>query len=485
MARPVTHWIWATAVCVLLALWVYSRASEPFELPETTGSAATPEEAQPAPKKPLTPQEIEAKYADDDKLMEAQAKALSKARAPYTAGPRIDAEAPRFWVGSAFNRANDDMVRYPEEWTFVRNNAGMFVHPMGWKFLNDAGRRFPELVKQFRKPWFTYLENLNAITDPERHVLYRYDIVKKVNPAMECAGVYIYVANSMLCDETLHAAERMKKYTAKAREMGIPVYLIVTPMDQKYFDKYLAPFEGQDLWVWFAKYTGATGVAIDYPIGHFSTKKPTKWFADPQKGRTLAIKMAQTTQAAGLKFIWVLNGFVPRNYTLANVRNFVQDLRDVGVFPDWWLVDQFRGQEFPGTPECTRSVTGQAMALMIMDRPLDGKRPKAAWTRAPGTFAPDCPTPRPEGELTLKDSLTRIIADRTKAPAAAVTTKEAAAVTKAAAAAAKAAVTAAAVVTTKPAAAVTKAALTKAAAAVTKSPRLSKPALTKAVQRKT
>jgi len=389
-------WLWASLVFVLLTGWLLSRATETFD-------AAVPEEAQPAAASAASPGDLAAKYADEDRVAEIHKKYNDKPREPYTAAKDLD-KAPRFWIGSAFDRANHDFVTYPDEWTFVRRNAGMFVHPMGWTFLTQTGRRQAKLVGSFRKPWFTYLENINAAVNPDRPVLYHYDQVKKINPAMQCAGVYVYVTNSMLLNETKYAAERFRKYTAKLRELGIPYFLICTPMDDDYLDKYLAPYEGEPLWTWFCKYTGASALAIDYPIGHYNMTRPNQFVRDPEKARQLAIKMAQTTQAAGLKFIWVLNGYVPKPYTLAEVRQFVLDLRKVQVFPDWWLVDQFREEEFPGTPECGKSVSGQLKALMVMDRPLDGPRPKVQYTRPPTALSlgPDCPTPRPEGLVTVK-----------------------------------------------------------------------------------
>lgn len=295
-------------------------------------------------------------YALNPDIRAAQEPALLQSRS-YPEASQL-AKAPRHFVGSAFPRANDDMVNNPGDWKTVQARCGMFLHPMGWAHLKSK-KREKELPALFPLKWFSLVENINTYNNPKKTIFYNYDQLKAADPAMKCAAVYCYMGSKQLHADTEKVAENFKKFTAPARQLGIPVFFFFTPMSPRgdNYKNYITPFkDNKPVWIWFAEYTGASGVAIDYPSGHWLS--PRK---DWDKFRDLAVKIAKTTKAAGLKFIWCLDGFTK---TVEDTRTFASQIKARGVVPDIWLVDQFEKKEHVGTPETQATVTGQAKALL-------------------------------------------------------------------------------------------------------------------------
>lgn len=295
-------------------------------------------------------------YGLNPDIRAAQEPALLEARS-YPEAAELH-KAPRHFVGSAFPRANDDMVDNPGDWKTVQQKCGMFLHPMGWHHLKSK-KRERELPALFPLKWFSLVENINTYNHPKKTIFFNYDQLKKVDPAFKCSAIYCYIGSEQLNRDTEKAAEMFKQFTAPAKKLGIPIFFFFTPLSTRkpeIYEKLSKPFLGKPLWIWFAQYAGASGIAIDFPSGH--------WLAGGKawdKYRDLAVSIAKTTKAAGLKFIWCLDGFTK---TLEDTRTFATQVKARGVVPDVWLIDQFENKNHVGTPETQATVTGQAKVVL-------------------------------------------------------------------------------------------------------------------------
>lgn len=327
-----------------------------------------------------------------------------KPKHPYTERPRLK-YAPRYFVGSYNRLANKDMAVKPTEWETVRAKAGMFVHPMGFYEMKNASaertpgkvlkrglactskcNRVKELFDNYKTKWFTCVQNIMDHADLDRSIFRTYDEVKDYdketkktdpNKYMRCAGIYVYIADLMFFGHTEKTAEMFKNFVAPAVKIGIPIYFFFTPInvsDTRLLRFLRKPIQGMPAWIWFAKYVGASGISLDYPIDHYvlgmqliknDIKKNRSQLGGAHgEYMRMAHVIAKTTQAAGLKLVWCLNNC----QSLQDVTDMATHLRDVaGVRPDQWLIDHFSNGKFPGTPETAPSVTGIAKQL------IDGK----------------------------------------------------------------------------------------------------------------
>ena len=273
---------------------------------------------------------------------------------------RPAAAAPRYYVGSAYAKAVADMMSRPGEWKTVRSVAGLFVHPMGFRPLGD---RAADLMRLFKHKSFVIEESISAAYEARpRHLLDNYIAVMENGPEWTCRGIFLYVESPRFYDFEALAA-RYRQFIRPARDMGIPVYLFFMTLDvwnpanlgmlNKTYDG------GKPMWVHFAKIVGASGVALDYPSWHWLEPAESVW--QPEVYRQLAVRVFNTTKAAGLQFAWCLNGYCK---SLDEVDATARQLLARGVRPDTWLVDHFHDDTHPGTPETRPTVTGQALALI-------------------------------------------------------------------------------------------------------------------------
>lgn len=297
-------------------------------------------------------------YGPNPDIRAAQQPVLSRVR-EYPEAARLS-KAPRYFVGSAFARANDDLVDWPGEWKTVRERFGMFLHPMGWAHLKIR-KRESELPALFPLKWFSLVENVNTYNNPKKTIFYNYDQLKEIDPGFQCSSIYCYVGSEQLNRDTEKVAEMFRKFTEPARKIGIPIFFFFTPLSTrkpKIYEKLSRPFSnGQPLWIWFAKYAGASGIAIDFPSGH--------WMGGGEnwdKYRDLAVNIAETTKGEGLTFAWCFDGFTK---TVEDTRAAAAQIAKRGVVPDVWLIDHFENKDLPGTPETEGgTVTGQARAVL-------------------------------------------------------------------------------------------------------------------------
>lgn len=272
---------------------------------------------------------------------------------------------PRYYVGSAYARANNDMITKPGEWETVRNVAGMYVHPVGFRPLQERGA---DLMARFKNKSFIIEESIGAaFEDRPRHLLDHYFFVmRQGGPEWKCRGIFLYVESRRFYDfdRTLQA---YRDFVRPAREMGIPVFLffmlldVWNPRNLETMNRTYAG--GVPMWVYFAREVGATGVALDYPSWHWLESAAAAW--KPEVYRELAVRVFKTCRAAKLLFAWVLNGYCK---SLNEVDLVARQLLARGVRPDLWVVDHFHEREHPGTPETQPTVTGQALALIRKKR---------------------------------------------------------------------------------------------------------------------
>lgn len=297
-------------------------------------------------------------YGANPDIRAAQEPELRKPR-EYPEAAQLS-KAPRHFVGSAFGRANDDLVDRPGQWTTVRERFGMFLHPMGWAHLK-RNKRESQLPALFPLKWFSLVENVNSYNNPKKTIFYNYDQLKKIDPEFKCSSIYCYVGSEQLNQDTEKVADMFRKFTEPARELGIPIVFFFTPLSTRkpeIYEKLSRPFaNGQPLWLWFAQRAGASGIAIDFPSGHWMGGGK-KW----DKYRDLAIDIAKTTRGAGLTFTWCFDGFTK---TVQDTRAAAAQIAERGVVPDVWLIDHFENEDLPGVPDNEgRTVTGQARAVM-------------------------------------------------------------------------------------------------------------------------
>ena len=307
-------------------------------------------------------------------------------RAPLRAGEpvKLPSQTPTVFVGGAYARAMDDMRTKPHEWEQVRRQAGFYMHPMGyipWIQSRDDKGRGAEFQKHFTHKTFVIEESIGAAYSPTRHALdHYYNMARHGEPGWTCAGYFLYVENEKIYEQGLEAV--IKKYydfTRPLITMGIPVYLFFTPLNVK--DPRVKPlfdrkYKGKRMWIYFAKKVGASGVALDFPHGYWLDRK-AEW--GPAWYKKLAISVAKTSQAEGLKFAWCLDG--KSHGPMSDVKKFMKELMDdENIFPDLWLVDHFNDDKVPGTPETGHTVTG--MALTVIEELKRRKRPLMAKTTA-------------------------------------------------------------------------------------------------------
>ena len=76
--------------------------------------------------------------------------------------------------------------------------------------------------------------------------------------------------------------------------------------------------------------------------------------------RALGRRIAETTQKAGLKFVWMLNG----GMSVAETKQCAESLHEDHIRPDFWIISHFHQKDYPGTPETGETVTGQARVLI-------------------------------------------------------------------------------------------------------------------------
>lgn len=285
----------------------------------------------------------------------------------YSVKPRaLPPLVPRYYVGSAYARANEDMIAKPSEWETVRNVAGMYVHPVGFRPLQARGADL--LMARFKNKSFIIEESIGAaFEDRPRHLLDHYlFVMRQGGPEWKCRGIFLYVESERLYDfdRTLQA---YRDFVRPAREMGIPVYFFFMLLDvwnPRNLDAMNRTYAGgTPMWVHFAREVGASGVALDYPSWHWLEPATSVW--KPEVYRDLAVRVYKTCREAKLRFAWVLNGYCK---SLDEVDLMARQLLARGVRPDLWIVDHFHEREHPGTPETAPTVTGQALALIRKKR---------------------------------------------------------------------------------------------------------------------
>ena len=244
----------------------------------------------------------------------------------------------------------------------------MYVHPVGfvplYKRDKDAARK---LVNAFASPYFAYELSIGAMYRGGVNAvpLLRYhDMIKEVSPTSVCAGIFLYVTLDMMNDmPTL--VSMFTTYVQPAKEACIPVYMLITPpaaIKEPSLMKTLMhdTIQGQPSFVWLAKTVGAVGIGIDYPTGHWIAPNKAKW--NPESFRTLAIYLGTQTQAAGLRFVWVLNG---NPYGPGDIQRHIREVKDRGLVPDAWIVDHFNSLSLEAIPEKEpMTVTGGAYAVL-------------------------------------------------------------------------------------------------------------------------
>lgn len=267
--------------------------------------------------------------------------------------------ALRYYVGSAYAKANQDMLTKPEQWSSVRREAGLFVHPVGFRPLGSSASRFDAL---FANKSFVIEESIAAAYMNPRHLLDHYIFVMKALPGWTCDGIFLYVESDRFYGDLEDLIRRYRDFIQPAKDMGIPVFFFFMLLDvwnPKNLLTWGRLYGGKPLWIYFATKVGASGIALDHPTWHWLENPKAVW--KPVVYRELAIRVAKTTKAAGLKFAWALNGY---SKSLAEVETMARQLQDRGVRPDMWLIDHFHQKTHPGTPETKPTVTGQAMTLI-------------------------------------------------------------------------------------------------------------------------
>jgi hypothetical protein len=279
----------------------------------------------------------------------------------------MPATVPTVFVGSAYAKAMNDMRANPGAWDRVRKLAGFYVHPMGYIPWLQAGRRdhAAQFQRQFTNKTFVIEESIEAAYSPKRHALdHLYYIMKEGEPGWTCAGYFLYIENEKIYEQGLEPV--IAKYRELVRPlvlMGIPVYLFFTPLNvfnPKVKPLFNSMYDGKHMWIYFAEKVGASGVALDYPHGYWLDTKAT-W--GPAWYKQLAITVAKTSKAAGLKFAWGLDG--KSNGPMSDVNKFMKELiDDEGIVPDMWLIDHFNDDKIAGTPETGKTVTGMALTVI-------------------------------------------------------------------------------------------------------------------------
>lgn len=271
--------------------------------------------------------------------------------------------APRVYLGSAWGPAMRDLMTKPDEWPTARASAGYFLQPMGFKALkNEVGG----LLERFDTRWFMGVESLGNAKKGQS-VLQNIGRAMDLVPDLKCGGLALYVATKWLMTGYDDAVATFKKWARPVQDMGIPVYLFFTPVTGQaeaaaWHDVLTARKEGQQpLWIHFCKATGAAGVAIDYPSGFWVAPDSASW--NKLGFRDVALSIFQTTKAAGLRFVWALNG---TTVSLKDIHKFAKDLAARGVVPDYWWVDHFSpmAKTAPGTPETQPTPSGIAAELI-------------------------------------------------------------------------------------------------------------------------
>lgn len=272
---------------------------------------------------------------------------------------------PRYYVGSAYAKANADMIDKPHEWETVRNVAGMYVHPVGFRPLGAKGAN---LMAHFKNKSFIIEESIAAAFEERpRHLLdHYYFVMRHGGPEWKCRGIFLYVESNRFYDfdRTLQA---YRDFVRPAREMGIPIFLffmvldVWNPRNLETMNRTYAG--GLPMWVYFAREVGAAGVALDHPSWHWLEPASSTW--KPEVYRELAVRVYKTCRDAKLLFAWVLNGYCK---SLDEIDLMARQLLARGVRPDLWVVDHFHERDHPGTPETAPTVTGQALALIRKKR---------------------------------------------------------------------------------------------------------------------
>lgn len=272
--------------------------------------------------------------------------------------------APRVFVGSAYARATRELGgARTDGFSTVAASAGLHLHPMGFFGVAHREGFLPRLAGNFSKnKWFT-LEG--DFEDAKKNPVLQRNPVEFADHFWRAAGkewrcaafMVLFRASSLLGDDKLDDLSRdLGALYAKARARGVDQnYVFWTPVSPKAaadHEKHLAARrDGVAPWVWLAPRVGAVGVAIDFPAG--------VWRMLPHL-RALGLHVARTTKAAGLQFVWVLNG----GSSVADTRALKRDLAAAGVTVDRWVVSHFNNDAYPAVPETGESVTGQARALL-------------------------------------------------------------------------------------------------------------------------
>lgn len=272
------------------------------------------------------------------------------------------AEAPRVYLGSAWGPAMRDLMTKPEEWPTARASAGYFLQPMGFKALkHEVGG----LLARFENRWFMGVESLGNAKKGQS-VLQNLSKATDLAPDLKCGGLALYVATKWLMDGYDDAVATFKKWAQPVQALGIPVYLFFTPVTGQaeaaaWHRVLTTPKQGQPLWIHFCKATGAAGVAIDYPSGFWVAPDTAVW--NKLGYRDVAMSIFQTAKAAGLRFVWALNGTTA---SLKDIHKFAKDLAARGIVPDYWWVDHFSpmAKTAPGTPETQPTPSGIAAELI-------------------------------------------------------------------------------------------------------------------------
>ena len=275
---------------------------------------------------------------------------------------------PTVCIGSASSTVLQSMSDTPDRWKTVRASCGMYVHPVGfvplYKRDKNAARN---LANAFANKNFAYELSIGSMYRGGVNavpLLQYHDMVKDVSPTSTCAGIFLYVTLDMMNDmPTL--VSMFTTYVKPAKDACIPVYMLITPpaaikepslMKTLMHDR----IRGQPSFVWLAKTVGAVGIGIDYPTGHWIAPNRAKW--NPESFRELAIYLGTQTQAAGLRFVWVLNG---NPYGPGDIQRHVREVKDRGLVPDAWIVDHFNSLSLEAIPENDpTTVTGGAYAVL-------------------------------------------------------------------------------------------------------------------------
>lgn len=274
------------------------------------------------------------------------------------------ASMPRYFIGSAYAKATNDLMTKPAQWQTVRNSAGYFCHPVGFRPLGSKGA---QLLSQFKNKVFLIEESIEAAFESRpRHVLDHWFAVMENGPGWTCGGVFLYVENERMYDKLLNTMDRFKQFVAPLRRMGIPIYLYFSPLGDVWNSGNLATLtrriNGKPWWIAFAEDVGAHGIAVDYPSWHWFEDASAVW--KPQLYRNLVVDVAKTSKAAGLKFVWALNGSTRNPQSVAELPLMARQLKALGVAVDTWVVDHFDNPNNSATPETAATVSGQALALI-------------------------------------------------------------------------------------------------------------------------